>query len=429
MRDTLTGSRIRERRQISGLRQSELAKRVGISPSYLNLIEHNRRRIGGKLLVDIAEALDVEPSLLTQGIEATLISALREAAADAVGQLAEVDGLEEFASRFPGWAGVLAQMHQRVVSLERTVETLSDRLTHDPHLAASMHEVLTTAAAIRSTASILADTQDIEIEWQDRFHKNLHQDAERLAESSKALVSYLDESDAAKTPRSVPLEEVESFFAARNYIFPELEAGAGAESIALDGLNTATARSVAQEILRWCAEDAVAIPLAELKQILAKGEPDPITLAQRFAVDIPTVLRRLAFVPEEYLARPAGLALCDASGSVLFLKPLPGFVMPRHGEACPLWPLFTALSRPLVPVRKQIAQLGRSAAEFECHAYAWPHAVPGYDQDPAYRSIMLVRPVGEEGASALTHVGANCRVCPSRDCTSRREPSILSEGF
>lgn len=171
MRDMLTGSRIRERRQIAGLRQAELARLAGISASYLNLIEHNRRRIGGKLLVDIASALSVEPSVLTQGIEATLVSALREAADDAVGQQAEVDGLEEFAGRFPGWAGVLAQMHRRVVSLERNVEILSDRLTHDPHLAASMHEVLSTAAAIRSTAAILADTEDIEAEWRERFHK------------------------------------------------------------------------------------------------------------------------------------------------------------------------------------------------------------------------------------------------------------------
>ncbi len=50
----LAGSRIRERRLLQQMRQSDLAERVGISPSYLNLIEHNRRRIGGKLLVNIA---------------------------------------------------------------------------------------------------------------------------------------------------------------------------------------------------------------------------------------------------------------------------------------------------------------------------------------------------------------------------------------
>ena len=431
MRDTLTGSRIRERRQIAGLRQAELARRVGISASYLNLIEHNRRRIGGKLLVDIAAALLVEPSVLTQGIEATLISALREAAADAIGQQAEVDGLEEFAARFPGWAGVLAQMHRRVVSLERTVETLSDRLTHDPHLAASMHEVLSTAAAIRSTAAILADPHEIEPEWQDRFHRNLHQDAERLADSSKSLVAYLDDSETAEDRRGVPMEDVEAFFEQRGHHFPEIEEGGSSADVDLSCLDTAAARTVTSGFLDIYASDAQAIPLADLIEALGDQEPDPLTLALRFSVDVATVLRRLAALPEGVLKRPTGLVVCDASGSILFSKSIRGFALPRFGEACPLWPLFQALSRPLVPIRKRIAQLGRSAAQFDCFAYAWPQAIVGYDEAPVYRSVMLVRSV--EGAAPdapdVARVGPSCRVCPNNDCISRREPSILSEGF
>ncbi|NOD92910.1 DUF2083 domain-containing protein [Ruegeria sp. HKCCD4884] len=430
MRDTLTGSRIRERRQIAGLRQAELARLAGISASYLNLIEHNRRRIGGKLLVDIAAALSVEPSVLTKGIEATLVSALREAADDAVGQTAELDGLEEFAGRFPGWAGVLAQMHRRVVSLERNVEMLSDRLTHDPQLAASMHEVLSTAAAIRSTAAILADTEDIEAEWRERFHKNLHQDAERLAGSSKALVTFLDESDTAVDPRGVPLEEVEAFFQARDYTFPELEGRGEADIIDLSDLNTAAARAVARDMLETLSADAQAMPMDAVASFIQDAGPDPINLARHFSVDMATVLRRLACLPESVVSGPIGLVLCDASGSILFLKPVPGFAMPRHGEACPLWPVFTALNRPLVPVRKRVVQTGRASATFECFAYAWPHSVAGYDQDPAYRSVMLVRPEPETAFEpAVTEVGPNCRVCPRNDCTARREPSILSEGF
>ena len=106
-RDALTGSRIRERRSIAGFRQAELARHVGISASYLNLIEHNRRRIGGKLLVDIAQALGVEPSMLTEGAEAALIASLREAAEDMNTVVAETDKADEFARRFPGWAEVL----------------------------------------------------------------------------------------------------------------------------------------------------------------------------------------------------------------------------------------------------------------------------------------------------------------------------------
>ena len=62
MRNTLTGTRIRDRRVMAGTKQSALAREIGISASYLNLIEHNRRRIGGKLLLDIAGALGVEPA-------------------------------------------------------------------------------------------------------------------------------------------------------------------------------------------------------------------------------------------------------------------------------------------------------------------------------------------------------------------------------
>ena len=100
----LAGSRIRERRLVAGVRQAELADRVGISASYLNLIEHNRRRIGGKLLNDIAKALGVEASLLSEGAEAALLATLREAAADAQAVSPEVGRSDEFAGRFPGFA-------------------------------------------------------------------------------------------------------------------------------------------------------------------------------------------------------------------------------------------------------------------------------------------------------------------------------------
>ena len=127
MREGLTGSRIRERRVMAGLKQAELAQQSGISASYLNLIEHNRRRIGGKLLLNIAHALGVEPQALTEGAEAALIATLREAAEDAALTGPESDRADEFAGRFPGWAKVLASSQRRIAALEQTVEALSDR--------------------------------------------------------------------------------------------------------------------------------------------------------------------------------------------------------------------------------------------------------------------------------------------------------------
>ncbi|MBE1284093.1 MAG: helix-turn-helix domain-containing protein [Rhodobacteraceae bacterium] len=433
-RETLTGSRIRERRLIAGLRQADLARDVGISASYLNLIEHNRRRIGGKLLVDIAQVLGVEPSMLTEGAEAALIATLREAAANAPAPVAETDRAEEFAGRFPGWAEVLAGAHRRVASLERTVQTLSDRLTHDPHLAASLHEVLSTAAAIRSTASILAETGELEPEWQDRFHKNINQDAQRLAESSRALVTFLDESDTEHERRGVPQEEVETFFSENEFHFPSLEDGSGTPDDLIEGaeaLASKASRTVARVALTQYAEDAALLPLERFSTSLAAERLDPMALAREFGCDLQTIFRRLAAMPQAVLGSEVGLVLSDASGSTLFRKPVADFALPRFGASCPLWPLFSAFSRPQIPIRRRVSQVGRSVAVFDCFAVAWPQEQPDFDQDPVYHGAMLILPVLAEQADQhpAQPVGSSCPVCPRAECRARREPSILSEEF
>ncbi|MFS4583037.1 short-chain fatty acyl-CoA regulator family protein [Phaeobacter sp. C3_T13_0] len=435
-RDTLTGSRIRERRLMLGLRQAELARQVEISASYLNLIEHNRRRIGGKLLVDLARVLAVEPSMLTDGAEVALLATLREAAADLAQPVAELDRVDEFAGRFPGWAKVLAQSQHRTASLERTVETLSDRLTHDPQLAASLHEVLSTAAAIRSTASILAETGELEAEWRDRFHNNLNEDSLRLAESSRALVNFLDESDTSAERRGMPQEEVEQFFITHEHHFPALEAAEADAQAGLieelvtgaDELVSEAGKTIARAALQHYCSDAAAMPLDPLAEAIARDGIVPVALARSFGCGLSTVLRRLGAIPPSILGQEAGLVVCDASGSILFRKPVTGFALPRFGASCPLWPLYTAISRPQEPVRRDVVQQGRSAVGFDCLAVSWPHQRPDFDSDPLYHAVMLILPKRDVAETAQP-VGASCRICSRRSCPARREPSILKEEF
>lgn len=173
------------------------------------------------------------------------------------------------------------------------------------------------------------------------------------------------------------------------------------------------------------------MPRKRLKAALAEHGIDPIRLAEEFNTDLPTVFRRIAFVGEQDMGLNIGLVVCDASGSILFRKPVAGFALPRHGASCPLWPLFTALSRPLVPIRRRVSQLGRTAAQFDCFAVAWPEKMPGFDEDPVFRSIMMILPLSEADAEGpnVQPVGSNCRVCPRDSCVARREPSILSDGL
>ncbi|GGD44170.1 XRE family transcriptional regulator [Sinisalibacter lacisalsi] len=427
----LTGSRIRERRLARGTRQADLARAVGISPAYLNLIEHNRRRIGGKLIVDIARELGVEPTQLTEGAEDALMVALRDAAARSgeagPGGAPELDRAEDFAGRFPGWAALVATQGRRIEALERLVETLSDRLAHDPHLAASLHEVLSAVTAIRSAASILTETRDIDPDWQARFLRNVGEESRRLSESAEGLVAWLDTGgDVAETPLS-PVDELGAFVARADYHFPTLEApGAGAREIGalLKGAEAprdpGTAEMARAMLSRYHA-DARAMPAGAFTVSRAAVDGDPSRLAAAFDVPLDAVLRRMASLGGD----AAGLVVCDGAGTLTLRKPVEGFVLPRFGGGCPLWPLYQALTRPAQPVAAVLEMPGRIPRRFRCRAVSLPLAGTGFDAPTVHGATMLIEPVEREVPGPLVEAGSTCRVCPRESCPARREPSIL----
>lgn len=425
----LTGNRIRERRLVLGLKQADLAAQVGISPSYLNLIEHNRRRIGGKLLVAIARALDVEPALLSEGADATLQDALNaaaEALAVSFGAAPETDRIDELAGRFPGWAGLIAAQQRRNAGLEALVEGLRDRLGHDPVLADAMHEVLSTVAAIRSTADILVREPDLDAAWRTRFHRNLHEEAERLSLRATALLRHFEAEEAAG-PRSAstPIETVEAMFDAAGHHFPQIEAmGAAAIPAVLAraaGMDDPATRALGERWLAGYAADVARLPLSVIQPAAAAAGHDPAALLHLGQGDVALVLRRLATLPRQGATEagppPFGLAVCDAAGALIFRRRLTAFSIPRFGAGCPLWPLYRALSRPGQPETAliEMPQGGR----FRAWSVSQPVAPTGFGAVPVMQAVMLVTPAAAAGGEVIA-AGPGCHLCARQGCPARR---------
>lgn len=444
---TLTGSRIRERRISLGLRQADLARAVGISAAYLNLIEHNRRRIGGKLLNDIARELSVEANVLAEGAQVQVVAALRDAAVQAARDLPEVrdgpemDRTEEFAGRYPGWARLVTAQADQIRALSETVAALTDRLTHDPFLSAAMHEVLSTVTAIRSAAGILAAPDPVDPEWQARFHRNIYEDSQRLADGAQQLTTYLEATSSGDATTGTPQDEVERWLTEQTAALTALSDAPNAPQQAAliersGTLRTSSAKALARGWLARVAEDMEALPPQRLRAALDDMEgdwPDPVELAGRLGVGVPLVMRRLA---AEFSGGDApfqvGLVICDSSGTMIHRQPPEGFDAPRYGAACPLWPLYQALSRPMVPMRVPVVMPGTVPRRFLTYAIAHPVGEGGYDQVPRHESTMLILSQGGIWPSGLAPdlpVGTSCRICPRGDCTARREPSILVAGL
>ncbi|MGI3186424.1 short-chain fatty acyl-CoA regulator family protein [Nioella aestuarii] len=428
-RQALTGTRIRERRMALKMRQSDLAQVVDISASYLNLIEHNKRKIGGKLLLDLARALRVEPSRLTEGMDATLSDMLQSAAretARSFGPPAETDRIEELAGRFPGWTGLIAEQQKRIAALEAAVEGLQDRLSHDPVLAESMHEVLSTVAAIRSTSDILVREPDLEAQWRGRFHRNLHEEAERLSASATALLAHFEGQGARAETLSTPQEQVEAVFELAGHHFPEIETG-GAAAIPevlgrMGALADEDARDLAARHLARYAADAARLPLAEVLAAAAELDFDPQALLPLAGGDAALLLRRLAALPQGGAqAVPAfGLATCDASGALIFRRRINAFSIPRYGSGCPLWPLYRALGRPMVPDSAELEL--PDGSRFRAWAVCQPIGPAGFGAEPVMEATMLLRALPDDAPASpgAVPVGPGCALCSRESCAARR---------
>lgn len=434
-RAALTGTRIRARRNLRGLRQAELARVVGVSPSYLNLIEHNRRKVGPDLLSALAQALGVSSDALVEDTDARLVEGARAAALRCDAELAELERIDEFTGRFPGWSKVLAETQARVERLERVVEQLNDRMTHDPYLGEALHEIISAVTSVQSTASILNDSGEIEPDWQTRFHQNILQDSARLAEGAVALVNYLDAGKTEETGLAAPQEEVEAWLAARDFHLPQLEQGDADIAAMVQGqieLSSDASRALARQWIERFQADARALPLDKVLAALSVHGFAPDALAQQFKVRFDQVLRRLAMLPPKACADldlPApGLVICDNSGTLMFRRGVEGFALPRFGGGCPLWPLYQALQRPHQPMRQRLVTAGRLGRSFQSYAYAATEVVLGFDKPTVLQASMLIIPADSANASELSApvvVGASCRTCAQMDCAARREPSIL----
>ncbi|NPD15817.1 helix-turn-helix domain-containing protein [Xinfangfangia sp. D13-10-4-6] len=426
-RATLIGTRLRERRLQAGLRQGDVSRAAGISPSYLNLIEHNRRNVTPDVLERLAGALGLPPGDFTEAEPGALVADLRAAAAGFPGSGAETDRAAELAGRYPGWAQLIADLQAHIAGLRQGMAALNDRLGHDPHLSAALHELLSALSAVRATAGILVETEDLTPDWQRRFHQNLHHDSERLVGGAEALISWLDHSgDEAESAAVTPQDELETWAAALNWSLPE------DEEVALARLKSAGAKDLARAWIAAMRADLAAMPEAEFSTAWAESG-DPALLAARFGVPVQAVMRRVALRPDV----AAGLVRCDASGTLLFRKPVAGFALPRYGAACPLWPLFTALMRSGQPVTARVAMPQPGGGRFLCLAFCEARLPWGFGGPELREATMLILPddtrrvTPDLAASGMTPpdlaAGSTCRLCPREACPARREPSILSE--
>lgn len=216
------GQRIRNSRKDKGLTQSDLAEAIGISPSYLNLIEHDKRMIGGKLMKRIAEALHVEIGWLSGTEDARLAQDIVELTRSmAIDDLDDRNALN-FVAQTPEWANAFLALHRRYQDVTETALALSDRLSQDPALMELSHSVLTQITSIRSFAEILEQYSDLSSDERNRFSSIIASQSDQLGSSARTMIDLLSSASETEKPTS-PANEVDDFIIHHGNYFPDLE--------------------------------------------------------------------------------------------------------------------------------------------------------------------------------------------------------------
>lgn len=461
MQKTIVGTRIRERRRALKLTQVELAKRIGISPSYLNLIEHNKRGIAGGLLRRSAEALNLEVEQLDGASERRLLEILQEIAhSPSLSAIdVEVESAGGLIGRYPGWARAFAALARSEYEATNAARALADRLTHDPFLGETVHRMLTRIAAVRSAAEILADYPDIDAAQRARFIGIVNDESRGLTEIAEALAAYFDKLEA--TDRTLtPLDEVDALFEARSSHFEELEEAAASIplesdpnpaprrqkarelsearlSSLVDGIienqpevETGQARKRAREALLSYGAAAILAPMEAFRERAAALRYDIEALSDHFSLDMETVCHRLTALPRGEDIPRFGYFRANAAGTIIEMRGLPNLVSPRYASACPLWVLYRAQQSPEAVIRQRA--LFPSGARFVFLARARNTGLTGFGRPRHYLTDMLA--ISEEDARLTVYgpdpgvpveeVGPACRICPRKACGHRAEDPL-----
>ena len=225
MARNLTGLKIRAMRKQRGLAQGELARRAGISASYLNLIELDKRAIAGGLVDRIAAELGVERSDLDGEAERRVVANLEEIAAD--------PAIASGSGRPPRSGGGTGRTQSRLGrpraatvrawrDQNEAVLALADRLNRDPFLGDSVHRMLTNVTSIRAAAEILEADDALTPDDRRRFLSIVTADAQKLSGTAHSLLDFFD-SAHMRVRSATPAEHVDAFILATDNYFPELE--------------------------------------------------------------------------------------------------------------------------------------------------------------------------------------------------------------
>ena len=447
------GGKVRALRRRHGLTQAKMAERLQISPSYLNLIEHDKRPLTAPLLIKLVQAFDVDLADFSSDEDARLEGDLMEVFGDALFEEAMPTNLEvrELVSRSPTLARGVVELYRAYTSARQQAETLSGH-------------VLGEGSAHLVRAQPTDEVTEL-VQRQDNYMPELEDAAEALWREARlepgslwsGLKRYLGEQGVA-----VRMSEQGAFGGAvrrydpkthtlyisevlnpRSRVFQmAVQIGLLTQQEVLDrragdaSLTTPESRTLMRMVLGGYFAGAVIMPYRRILEAAKATRYDIELLGHRFDASFEQICHRLSTLrkPGES-GVPFHFIKLDPAGNVSKRFSASGFRFARFGGACPRWNVSRALLRPY-QVRRQISVVPDGSLYF-CVARTVTRRHGGHRAPETVNAVGLGCPI--DRAPELIYadgfdfdnleevaepIGTTCRLCARRDCDQRAFPSL-----
>ena len=437
----LIGRAVRRLRTEQALTQQGLAARLGISASYLNLIEHEQRPVTAALLIKLAETLKVDLASLSGSQERQLEAGLREVFADPLLDQ-QIDGrdLAALASDSPAAArGILALYRAWRVAREESSgialpsgrrlltpneearDVIHERANHFPDLEAA-------AEAIATTLPTVPADRDYAIIDRLRRSHGLHV---LVGPLEGALRRYEPSTRRFALSEQLPRES-QAFHLAFQLVLLEARDAIEAQIAVIAPTSAEAASLIRLALLNYTAA-AVLLPYEAFRETAGALRHDIQGLQARFGASYEQICQRLSSL-QRTGARgvPFFFLRVDPAGNVSKRFSAAGFPFSRFGGSCPRWVVHGAFGQP-GRMHVQVAQLP-DGATFLCFARSVTGRAAHWGEPPPTHVIAmgcdirhaasLVYADGIELERATVGIGLSCRLCDREGCRSRAFPPL-----
>ncbi|HHS83042.1 MAG TPA: XRE family transcriptional regulator [Devosia sp.] len=439
------GARVRRLRRQRHVAQGELAAAIGISASYLNLIEHNRRTVTVPLLLKLAGYFGIEAGELAQSDDSRLAGDLMEVFGDDM--FADLDltnqDIRDLARTNPVAARATLHLFDKFRELRgeeahQQPRNVTGRVYHGATDAISdfvqenaNHFPALEDAAERVRQDIDAASDSFETGLRT-YLRNVFGMDWRLASLPDGIARRLSrDGRTIEISDTLPPETVQ--FSLCHHLGLMAARSETEQIIAHSTLPGNDAPALARNVLASYFAAALIMPYAPFLKAVQINRYDVERTARQFGASFEQVCHRMTSLQRPGASGiPLHLVRTDIAGNISKRFSLSGIHIPRHSGACPRWNVYSAFLQPgqiniqlsRMPDGETYFCIARSYAKgsFRHHAQL-RHLSVGLGCHISHASKLIYSDgIDLKNEARVVPIGVGCRICPRQSCEQRAHP-------